>query len=320
MRLCCYTFVPIIKNYVLFEYPFHSNIWLVSFIWMSTVGIHCQVTVLCSSPSCLLAPDLCGCDGNTTTSWTCRFSLSTVPWFLAHSRWPTRHTRKSNNSCLKTLAYNVNFGVKPVSVSPRNTLIPCLSSSAMKTSVSMDSSDQKKTRMKLKKFLIRRPTYQAVRDKGYIKGIKTEYRTGTRYILDHLPLFECYSRQLETFCVFVITDQVFGCSLTSLCQRENTSVPNFVKMCIDHVENTGTSARAIVSSALVSRSVLEREMTLCWIILFDASQLMTQETSWWINQSINQPVTPLTDQIHFYLYSTISQPKLSHDTFQFEQI
>ncbi|KAM4533527.1 rho GTPase-activating protein 12-like isoform 1-T3 [Odontesthes bonariensis] len=73
----------------------------------------------------------------------------------------------------------------------------------MKTSVSMDSSDQKKTRMKLKKFLTRRPTYQAVRDKGYIK------------------------------------DQVFGCSLTSLCQRENTSVPNFVQMCIDHVENTG---------------------------------------------------------------------------------
>uniref|UniRef100_A0A8D3DAU6 Rho GTPase activating protein 12 n=1 Tax=Scophthalmus maximus TaxID=52904 RepID=A0A8D3DAU6_SCOMX len=67
------------------------------------------------------------------------------------------------------------------------------------------SHDPKKTRMKLKKFLTRRPTYQAVRDKGYIK------------------------------------DQVFGCSLTSLCQRENTSVPNFVKMCIDHVENTGLS-------------------------------------------------------------------------------
>ncbi|XP_061522368.1 rho GTPase-activating protein 12b isoform X3 [Phycodurus eques] len=75
----------------------------------------------------------------------------------------------------------------------------------MKTSVSMDSSDQKKTRLKLKKFLTRRPTYQAVRDKGYIK------------------------------------DQVFGCSLSSLCQRENTSVPKFVKMCIDHVENTGLS-------------------------------------------------------------------------------
>ncbi|KAG7281596.1 hypothetical protein CRUP_033706 [Coryphaenoides rupestris] len=76
---------------------------------------------------------------------------------------------------------------------------------AMKTSVSMDVSDQKKTRVKLKKFLTRRPTYQAVRDKGYIK------------------------------------DQVFGCSLSSLCQRETTSVPNFVSMCIHHVENTGLS-------------------------------------------------------------------------------
>ncbi|KAG7455249.1 hypothetical protein MATL_G00254640 [Megalops atlanticus] len=74
---------------------------------------------------------------------------------------------------------------------------------AMKNSNSMDSSDQKKTRVKLKKFLTRRPTLQAVRDKGYIK------------------------------------DQVFGCSLTSLCHRENTTVPKFVKMCIDHVENTG---------------------------------------------------------------------------------
>ncbi|XP_051769820.1 rho GTPase-activating protein 12b isoform X9 [Ctenopharyngodon idella] len=70
---------------------------------------------------------------------------------------------------------------------------------------SMESSEQKKTRVKLKKFLTRRPTLQAVRDKGYIK------------------------------------DQVFGCSLTALCQREGTSVPNFVKMCIEHVESTGLS-------------------------------------------------------------------------------
>ncbi|XP_041804530.1 rho GTPase-activating protein 12-like isoform X8 [Chelmon rostratus] len=74
---------------------------------------------------------------------------------------------------------------------------------AMKTSASMDGSDNKKTRHKLKKFLTRRPTLQAVRDKGYIK------------------------------------DQVFGCSLSSLCHRENGTVPSFVKMCIDHVENNG---------------------------------------------------------------------------------
>ncbi|XP_041659385.1 rho GTPase-activating protein 12-like isoform X2 [Cheilinus undulatus] len=74
---------------------------------------------------------------------------------------------------------------------------------AMKSSTSVDGSDNKKTRHKLKKFLTRRPTLQAVRDKGYIK------------------------------------DQVFGCSLSSLCHRESSTVPSFVRMCIDHVENNG---------------------------------------------------------------------------------
>ncbi|TSY27776.1 Rho GTPase-activating protein 12 [Bagarius yarrelli] len=60
---------------------------------------------------------------------------------------------------------------------------------------------QKKTKTRLKKFLIRRPSLQAVKDKGYIK------------------------------------DLVFGCNLISLCQREKTTVPRFVKMCIDYIEN-----------------------------------------------------------------------------------
>ncbi|XP_069815083.1 rho GTPase-activating protein 12 isoform X2 [Dendropsophus ebraccatus] len=68
---------------------------------------------------------------------------------------------------------------------------------------SIDNSEQKKTKTKLKKFLTRRPTMQAVREKGYIK------------------------------------DPVFGSSLASLCQRENTTVPTFVKMCIDHIEEHG---------------------------------------------------------------------------------
>ncbi|XP_051943338.1 rho GTPase-activating protein 12-like isoform X10 [Hippocampus zosterae] len=74
---------------------------------------------------------------------------------------------------------------------------------AVKTASSMDGTDDKKTKHKLKKFLTRRPTMQAVRDKGYIK------------------------------------DQVFGCSLSSLCQRENSTVPSFVKMCMEHVESNG---------------------------------------------------------------------------------
>ncbi|OCT75549.1 hypothetical protein XELAEV_18030730mg [Xenopus laevis] len=74
---------------------------------------------------------------------------------------------------------------------------------SIKPTSSIDNAEQKKTKTKLKKFLTRRPTMQAVREKGYIK------------------------------------DPVFGSSLTSLCQRENTTVPKFVKMCIDHVEAHG---------------------------------------------------------------------------------
>uniref|UniRef100_A0A8B9EFL4 Rho GTPase activating protein 12 n=1 Tax=Anser cygnoides TaxID=8845 RepID=A0A8B9EFL4_ANSCY len=74
---------------------------------------------------------------------------------------------------------------------------------SMKIPSNIDSTDQKKTKTKLKKFLTRRPTLQAVREKGYIK------------------------------------DQVFGSNLTSLCQRENSTVPKFVKLCIEHVEEHG---------------------------------------------------------------------------------
>ncbi|KAF6371391.1 Rho GTPase activating protein 12 [Rhinolophus ferrumequinum] len=73
---------------------------------------------------------------------------------------------------------------------------------SMKVS-SIDSSEQKKTKKNLKKFLTRRPTLQAVREKGYIK------------------------------------DQVFGANLANLCQRENGTVPKFVKLCIEHVEEYG---------------------------------------------------------------------------------
>lgn len=37
----------------------------------------------------------------------------------------------------------------------------------------------------------------------------------------------------------LFSDQVFGCNLSSLCQRENGTVPKFVKLCIEHVEEHG---------------------------------------------------------------------------------
>ncbi|XP_043922631.1 rho GTPase-activating protein 12 isoform X2 [Protopterus annectens] len=74
---------------------------------------------------------------------------------------------------------------------------------SLKSSASVDAAEQKKTKTKLKKFLTRRPTLQAVREKGYIK------------------------------------DQVFGSNLAELCKRENTTVPKFVKLCLEHVEKHG---------------------------------------------------------------------------------
>ncbi|XP_074261343.1 rho GTPase-activating protein 12 isoform X4 [Saimiri boliviensis] len=73
----------------------------------------------------------------------------------------------------------------------------------------IDSSEQKKTKKNLKKFLTRRPTLQAVREKGYIK------------------------------------DQVFGSNLANLCQRENGTVPKFVKLCVEHVEEHGLDVDGI---------------------------------------------------------------------------
>ncbi|XP_039596533.1 rho GTPase-activating protein 27 isoform X1 [Polypterus senegalus] len=70
------------------------------------------------------------------------------------------------------------------------------------SSINVDQ-DQKKVRTKLRKFLQRRPTYQSVKEKGYIK------------------------------------DQVFGCHLNTLCERENSTVPSFVKKCIEAVEKRG---------------------------------------------------------------------------------
>ncbi|RXM98532.1 Rho GTPase-activating protein 27 [Acipenser ruthenus] len=63
--------------------------------------------------------------------------------------------------------------------------------------------DPKKVRTKLRKFLQRRPTLQSVREKGYIR------------------------------------DQVFGCYLDALCERENTTIPVFVEKCIQTVEQRG---------------------------------------------------------------------------------
>ncbi|XP_075950184.1 rho GTPase-activating protein 27 isoform X2 [Anarhichas minor] len=68
---------------------------------------------------------------------------------------------------------------------------------------SAGETDQKRIRTKLMKFLMKRPTLQSVKEKGYIR------------------------------------DNVFGCHLATLCAQEKTTVPSFVEKCIKAVETRG---------------------------------------------------------------------------------
>ncbi|XP_039990871.1 rho GTPase-activating protein 27 isoform X2 [Xiphias gladius] len=71
------------------------------------------------------------------------------------------------------------------------------------SSSSAADADQKRVRTKLMKFLMKRPTLQSVKEKGYIR------------------------------------DNVFGCHLATLCAQERTTVPSFVERCIKAVEKRG---------------------------------------------------------------------------------
>lgn len=68
---------------------------------------------------------------------------------------------------------------------------------------SAGEADQKRVRTKLMKFLLKRPTLQAVKEKGYIR------------------------------------ESVFGCHLATLCALEKSNVPSFVEKCINAVERRG---------------------------------------------------------------------------------
>ncbi|CAM9553273.1 unnamed protein product [Lampetra fluviatilis] len=67
----------------------------------------------------------------------------------------------------------------------------------------VESTDKKKAKRKLMKFFPKRPPIQSLRDKGLIK------------------------------------EQVFGCPLAMLCERENTAVPKFVQLSIETVDKRG---------------------------------------------------------------------------------
>ncbi|CAI9597935.1 unnamed protein product [Staurois parvus] len=76
-------------------------------------------------------------------------------------------------------------------------------------SSNVGSVDKKKVKHRLKKMLMKRPPLQTLQEKGLIK------------------------------------DQVFGCRLDALCHREHSTVPKFVQLCIETVNERGLDVDGI---------------------------------------------------------------------------
>uniref|UniRef100_A0AAY4AUW4 Rho GTPase activating protein 9 n=1 Tax=Denticeps clupeoides TaxID=299321 RepID=A0AAY4AUW4_9TELE len=73
----------------------------------------------------------------------------------------------------------------------------------------LENTERKRVRSRLKKLILKRPPLQTLQEKGLIK------------------------------------DQVFGCRLETLCEREKSTVPRFVRMCADAVERRGLETDGI---------------------------------------------------------------------------
>ncbi|XP_019952447.1 rho GTPase-activating protein 9 isoform X5 [Paralichthys olivaceus] len=78
-----------------------------------------------------------------------------------------------------------------------------------RSSSNLENTERKRVKTRLKKLILKRPPLQALQEKGLIK------------------------------------DQVFGCCLEMLCEREKSTVPRFVKLCTEAVERRGLDTDGI---------------------------------------------------------------------------
>ncbi|XP_055077902.1 rho GTPase-activating protein 15 isoform X2 [Periophthalmus magnuspinnatus] len=82
-------------------------------------------------------------------------------------------------------------------------------SSFPRSSSNLENTERKRVKSRLKKLILKRPPLQALQEKGLIK------------------------------------DQVFGCCLEMLCERERSTVPRFVRLCTEAVERRGLDTDGI---------------------------------------------------------------------------
>ncbi|XP_059925163.1 rho GTPase-activating protein 15 isoform X2 [Gadus macrocephalus] len=81
--------------------------------------------------------------------------------------------------------------------------------SVPRSASNLENTERKRVRSRLKKLILKRPPLQALQEKGLIK------------------------------------DQVFGCRLEMLCERERSAVPRFVRLCTEAVERRGLQTDGI---------------------------------------------------------------------------
>ncbi|GAB5575639.1 rho GTPase-activating protein 15 isoform X1 [Prionailurus iriomotensis] len=115
-----------------------------------------------------------------------------------------------------------------------------------------DTSDKNRVKSRLKKFITRRPSLKTLQEKGLIKGgcCPLERWCMTIRSSDHilnLPSMKPpkEKKKMQGICVHknspFLKDQIFGSHLHTVCERENSTVPRFVKQCIEAVEKRATS-------------------------------------------------------------------------------
>ncbi|CAL8320651.1 unnamed protein product [Merluccius merluccius] len=117
--------------------------------------------------------------------------------------------RSNSTECLPKHSSLPGYGLVSPSTKQRSMVYRrSISNSKLKHSIS-DSADKSGVKSRLKKFIIRRPSMKVLQEKGLIK------------------------------------DRVFGCHLLTLCEREGTTVPSFVKLCLETVEQRGLTVDGI---------------------------------------------------------------------------
>ncbi|KAM4796038.1 rho GTPase-activating protein 9 [Rhinophrynus dorsalis] len=144
--------------------------------------------------------------------------------------------------------------------------------------------DKKKVKNRLKKLLVRRPPLQTLQEKGLIK------------------------------------DQVFGCRLDALCQREDSTVPKFVRLCIEAVDERGLDADGIyrVNGNLATiqklRFIVDRERAVTTDGRYLFPEKLSQEEKLDLNSSEWEDIHVITGALKMF-FRELPEPLIPYSFF-----